>query len=326
MSKNIPKISIVILNFNWLEYLKKTLSVITYLNYSNKEIIIVDNWSQDGSLEYINSFQNIKLINNWENLWYSKWKNIWVKYASWEYILLLDNDILIDKNIHLYDLIDFFQINNYPIISIPLKDSDKNYISYKWGYINYFTEWFFVKSNSFDKSMNITSCNVAYPNWWAIFFQKIMWNILWWFDESQSFNIDDRDLWIRAYLYGYKVMVYDKFYFEHLWFNHKFNFDTWIWKFKLEYSGNIRIIIKNLKIYNLIICVIILTIYTFLKAIKQSLLRKSSLPIFAFLSSFFLFIKNLPDTLKQRKIIQSRRVIKKDIFLKLKPPIKKDIW
>ncbi len=65
------------------------------------DLIIVDNASSDGTVEYLKSVEkeraNFKLVCNDENLGYSKGNNIGIKMAlegDYEYIGLLNNDIL----------------------------------------------------------------------------------------------------------------------------------------------------------------------------------------------------------------------------------------
>ena len=57
-------ISIVIVNYNAGDYLNKCLLSINKQNYDQIEIIIVDNASQDNSLDGIENFGNVKLIRN----------------------------------------------------------------------------------------------------------------------------------------------------------------------------------------------------------------------------------------------------------------------
>ena len=63
-------------------------------NYSNFEIIVVDNASEDTSVDYLKSLNlNIKIIENKENVSFAKGNNDAVKIANGEYVLLLNNDI-----------------------------------------------------------------------------------------------------------------------------------------------------------------------------------------------------------------------------------------
>lgn len=91
-----PLVSIIILNKDGLTHLKKLFKDFSKkTNYSNFEIIVVDNGSEDKSVEFLKSLNelNIRVIENDENVSFSKGNNDAVKLANGEYILLLNNDI-----------------------------------------------------------------------------------------------------------------------------------------------------------------------------------------------------------------------------------------
>lgn len=96
-----PKISVII-----LAYGDPTLtnSVINSLKsngdiYPNMEIIIVDNGSTFENIEnmrnYASSFDDIRIIENGENLGFAAGNNVGIEAATGEYILLLNNDTFV---------------------------------------------------------------------------------------------------------------------------------------------------------------------------------------------------------------------------------------
>ena len=94
---NEPLVSIIILNRNGLTHLKRLFNDFSKkTDYSNFECIIVDNNSDDSSVDYLKSLNvnfPLKIIENDENMSFSKANNESCKIANGEYILLLNNDI-----------------------------------------------------------------------------------------------------------------------------------------------------------------------------------------------------------------------------------------
>ncbi|MEB2308882.1 MAG: glycosyltransferase [Candidatus Brocadiaceae bacterium] len=92
-------VSIIILTYNALKYTQQCVSSIQqYTNYPH-EIIFVDNASTDGTVEYLRNqvreHTNCKLIENHENNGFSAGNNQGVSVASGDYVMLLNNDVLV---------------------------------------------------------------------------------------------------------------------------------------------------------------------------------------------------------------------------------------
>ncbi|MHB8579116.1 MAG: glycosyltransferase [Ignavibacteriaceae bacterium] len=93
-------LSIIIVNYNVKEFLQNLLHSIAKatLHFSN-EIIVVDNASDDGSIELIREkFPNVKLIVNQKNLGFSKANNIGLKVASGNFLLLINPDTIVRED------------------------------------------------------------------------------------------------------------------------------------------------------------------------------------------------------------------------------------
>ncbi len=88
-----PKVSVVILNWNGKEFLDGCLSTLRELRYKPLEVILVDNNSSDGSADYIaKKFPWVKLIRNTYNSGFAEGNNIGYKNSTGKYILFLNND------------------------------------------------------------------------------------------------------------------------------------------------------------------------------------------------------------------------------------------
>lgn len=93
--------SIVILTFNQLEYTKKCVESIRRFTPEDHEIIFVDNGSKDGTREWLRELvsrnSNYRLIENRENSGFSKGCNQGIRESRGEFILLLNNDVIVTE-------------------------------------------------------------------------------------------------------------------------------------------------------------------------------------------------------------------------------------
>lgn len=106
-------VSIIIVNWNTKDLLSKCIQSIENNNEMyNKEIIVVDNASTDGSQEHIKiNFQNVKLIQNEINLGFAKANNIGIKASKGQFICLINSDVeVIENGIDL--MLDHIKKNN----------------------------------------------------------------------------------------------------------------------------------------------------------------------------------------------------------------------
>lgn len=105
------KASIIILNYFGEKVINETINSVLNQNYpkSNYEIIIPDNASKDKSLEILDKFckkySNIKVLPFQNNYGFAGGNGRALKKAKGEYIILLNNDCLVDQN-WLKNLID----------------------------------------------------------------------------------------------------------------------------------------------------------------------------------------------------------------------------
>jgi len=86
------KLSIVILTRNRLDCLKDTIKCVKANVINSYEIIVVNNNSTDGTTEYLNSLNDVKSINLYENdgVWA---RNHGMKVAMGEFIAQIDDDV-----------------------------------------------------------------------------------------------------------------------------------------------------------------------------------------------------------------------------------------
>jgi len=99
MEKINNKLGIFILNHNGFNWLEKNLHNIVQHSQNNK-IIIIDNNSNDNSIEYIKThFPKISIQFNYKNYGFAKgYNNILLKEFDFKYFILLNNDVELTEN------------------------------------------------------------------------------------------------------------------------------------------------------------------------------------------------------------------------------------
>jgi len=96
-------VEVVILNWNGLDIIKPCLESILANTYSNYSVTVVDNHSDDGSLDMIKGeFPQVNLVELENNFLFSGGYNRYFKMMETSqphFILLLNNDTIVDKNL-----------------------------------------------------------------------------------------------------------------------------------------------------------------------------------------------------------------------------------
>jgi GT2 family glycosyltransferase len=209
------KTSIIILTYNNLNYNMICLdSIRKYTPPQSYEIIVVDNNSTDGTVEWLKTQTDIKLILNNENLGFPKGCNIGIEFSEKENdILFLNNDTKVtprwldNLKICLYSDNKIGatasitnNCSNYQAISVPYKNiedmisfADKNNVSSpeKWE----------------QKSRLVGFCMLV---------KRDVINKIGFFDESFTpGNFEDDDLCMRIIKVGYKLMLCNDSFIHH---------------------------------------------------------------------------------------------------------------
>lgn len=113
-------LSIIVINYKTFEYTKRCIdSIIVHTKKTPYEIILIDNFSDDGSAEKLSKlFPTITHIHNKENQGFAKGNNTGIAASKGEYILLLNSDTELTEDSISYCL------NN-------IKNNPKNIVSCK---------------------------------------------------------------------------------------------------------------------------------------------------------------------------------------------------
>ena len=115
---NKPLISVVIPTHNDSKYIKEAILSVINQTYNNLEIIVIDDFSSDNTIEIIKSFNDkrIKIIQNDSNKGAAYSRNIGIKNCAGDFISFMDGDDVWSLN-KTEEQIKFMKKNNYAFTS-----------------------------------------------------------------------------------------------------------------------------------------------------------------------------------------------------------------
>jgi GT2 family glycosyltransferase len=94
-----PSVSIIIVNHNRKHLLKTCLESVLGQTYKNIEVILVDNGSQDGSVDFVEDYYpSVRLIKNNGNQGYAMGNNLGIEHSRGKYIATLNNDTKVESD------------------------------------------------------------------------------------------------------------------------------------------------------------------------------------------------------------------------------------
>ena len=97
-----PSVTVIVLNWNGKDLTIECLESLKQVNYSNFNILVVDNGSTDGSVELLKEkFPEVSILVLEKNLGYAGGNNRGfdsLKHDQPEYVIFLNNDTIVDEN------------------------------------------------------------------------------------------------------------------------------------------------------------------------------------------------------------------------------------
>lgn len=325
MKSKSPLVSIIMANWNGGDVYERCLYSLSKIKYSNWELIAIDNGSTDGttSLSEDKKFGILhsKLIRNKTNLGFAPANNQGHKVAKGKYLLLLNNDTLVDPNF-INVLVDKMEKeSDLAAVQPKIKVMDNpHYLDNAGSFltrIGFLHHWGFMQKDrkEFDKEREVFANKGA-----CMLIRKSAVDKIDLFDDDFMSYFEESDFCWRAWLTGYRVLFYPRTFILHkVGFTIKrLDVGNLNWHY---YKNRICSLIKNLSRGNLLTVLPAHLIVSL--GISLAFLIKGQ-----FTSSLIIWraiwwnIANLRKTLEKREIIQkTRKVSDKFIFEKLSVPV-----
>jgi len=214
-----PLLYVIILNWNHKDDLIETIESFITQDYPNFKIVVSDNGSADGSVDYVNiHYKDIKVIENNENLGWAAGNNIGIKYAlenKADLILLSNNDIELSNGKLLSDLILSFQ-NVSNCLKLGVFGCRENYFSLRT--ITYNSGWdMYPKAYKKTKIFNIFKESspalgnryktVDFVSGSFILINPKLFSQIGYFDENYFMYAEETDYCLRAWSKGYASVI-----------------------------------------------------------------------------------------------------------------------
>jgi GT2 family glycosyltransferase len=197
----LPLVSIIIVNHNGKHLLLDCFKSLSYINYPNYEIVLVDNNSTDNSLEFIkDNYPRTIIIRLEKNYGYAEPNNIGAKKANGKYLLFLNNDTKVTPNF-LNELVHAIESDEKIAICQSLLLRFDGTVDSAGDFVDKYGCAFSSKTIP-KKTSPIFSARGA-----CMMIKKNVFNKLEGFDEKFFASFEDVDLGWRAWINEYKVVI-----------------------------------------------------------------------------------------------------------------------
>ena len=196
-----PKVSIIIVNYNGKELLQKCLDSLLKVNYDNFEIILVDNNSTDGTVEFITkNYPSLIIIKLDSNKGFAEPNNVAAKISKGKYLLFLNNDTVVTPNF-ISEMVKVMETDKKIAICQSLLLKPDGSVDSSGDFIDHLGVVYNSKTK-IDEIREVSSARGASMLVRSDIFEKLDG-----FDQKFFVTFEDVDLCWRSWILGYRVLI-----------------------------------------------------------------------------------------------------------------------
>jgi hypothetical protein len=315
----LPRVAIAILNYNGERFLPHSLFSFKKLKYSNYKIYLIDNGSNDSSLDYVQKFHpEVEIIAFPKNLGFSKAYNLAINRIEEEFVVFLNNDVKVTED-WLLEMVKPMLLNRKiaacgcKIISM----RNPKEVLHAGGKITLIGSGMDLGylSEDVEEEPDIPYSLVGFACGAALLVRKSAFLNVGGFDSTYFAYHEDVDLCWRFWLNGYLVVYTSR--------SRIYHYGSGSWgsrlspiRVYLSERNRMLNILKNVEL-TLILPFIFSSFFYTIFRIFDFLKRRKYLCIFKMLKAYFFLISEVAYVLRARRNIQSRRVLSNKMLLKL---------
>lgn len=201
------KVTIIIPNYNGKHFMKPCLESLNQQTCKDFHILVVDNCSSDGSLEYMaEEYPAVEVIPLKKNYGFSYAVNVGIRHATTPYVILLNNDTVVDER-YVEEMLK--SIEQSPrIFSV----SSKMIQMYHPELIDSAGDLYTLMGWGVCRGTGRPVTNYTIPDQiftacaGAAIYRRSVFLQIGYFDEAHFAYLEDIDIGYRAKIYGYQNM------------------------------------------------------------------------------------------------------------------------
>ncbi len=199
------KITIIIPNYNGKRFLKPCLESLAEQSCTDFRILVVDNHSTDGSIEYIRShYPNVRLLALKKNYGFSAAVNAGIRRSATPYVILLNNDTRVES-CFVEELLKAIE-QSPKIFSVSSKMLQMHHPDLIDGAGDLYTllGWGVARGAGRPAGNYTAPGEVFSACAGAAIYRRSVFEEIGWFDVSHFAYLEDIDIGYRARIYGYQ--------------------------------------------------------------------------------------------------------------------------
>ena len=238
------KASIFIPVYNAEKTITEVLDSINAQSIPFDEIIVINDCSTDKTINYLESFKNLKIFSNSENKGLSFCRNIGIKNSKNDVVASIDADVVLDK--FWLEKVSFHLKDNVTMCGGNLEEKYTNNIYNKWRSIYYKQNW---GNQNIVNPAFLFGCNTIQ--------KKAAWEKIKGYDESLKLNGEDIDYSFRLRREGHDLFYCYEAKCLHLQNDDLKSLSTRVWRYhsfgykikKISYYRFVKLTIKQFKFF-----------------------------------------------------------------------------
>ena len=317
---NIPKVAVVILNWNGVRFLEQFLPSVINSTYTNMELIVGDNASTDESIEFIKSkFPSVRIITNCNNYGFAEGYNRILKQVEADYYILLNSDVEVSRD-WIEPVIQLMEADENIAVAQPkiLSYTNKNQFEYAGaagGYLD-FLGYPFCRGRIFDfvepdQGQYDDVSEIFWASGAALFIKREKWLEVNGFDSDFFAHMEEIDLCWRLKNKGYRIIYCPNSRVYHVGggtLNAESPYKTY-----LNFRNNLILLQKNLSFSRSFITISLRFWLDFISLIKFIIDGKPKHAI-SISKAHFYFLGNLFKNIKKSELIDISNFNNKGLY------------